>query len=158
MKKGGFIELKYGVDYIDGVEVPQLVITEDFVIKGEYRGTVHVESGTLTIQGELYGTLDIQKGAKVIISGEQHGTVSVASGAEVIVYGELHGTTIINCESVVIVEEGGKLAGTLKNEGQLIIRGVFGGAQSGNGKLVLEENGQIKQPIIKNGISYYKWD
>lgn len=149
--------MKYGVDYIDGVEIPQLVVTEDFIIQGKHRGTVHIESGTLTIQGELHGTLDVQKGTKVVIIGEQHGTVSISSGAEVIVYGELHWTTTIDYGSIVIVEEGGKLVGTLINSGQIIVRGVFGGAQSGNGKLLLEGNGQIKQPVIKNGISYYQW-
>ena len=104
--------MKYGVDYIDGVEIPQLVVTEDFIIQGKHRGTVHIESGTLTIQGELHGTLDVQKGTKVVIIGEQHGTVSISSGAEVIVYGELHGTTTIDYGSIVIVEEGGKLIST----------------------------------------------
>lgn len=149
--------MKYGVDYIDGVEVPQLVVTEDFIIQGMHNGTVHVESGVLTIQGELHGTLHVQNGTKVVIIGKQHGTVSVDSEAIVIVYGELHGTTTIDYGSIVIVEEGGKLAGSLINNGQLIVRGVFGGAQSGNGKLILEGNGHIKQPVIKNGISFYKW-
>lgn len=149
--------MKYGVDYIDGQELPQLVVTEDYIIQDKHIGTVHVESGTLTIKGELNGTLDVQEGSKIVIFGEQHGTVSIDSGAEVIIYGEIHGTTTINYESVVIVEESGKLAGTLENNGKLIIRGVFGGVQSGNGEIVLEGHGQIKQPIIRDGINYYQW-
>ncbi|AKA72048.1 hypothetical protein [Clostridium scatologenes] len=149
--------MKYGVDYIDGVEVPQLIVTDDFTIQGQHEGTVHVESGILTIQGQLDGTLDVQKGVKVFIIGKQNGTVSIESGAEVTVYGELNGTTTIDYGSAVIVEKGGKLAGNLNNNGQLIIRGVFGGAQSGNGKFIIEEGGQIKRPVIKNGISYYQW-
>ena len=45
--------MKYGFDYIDGREVPQTVIEDDFTIQGKHNGTVHVENGTLTIQGEL---------------------------------------------------------------------------------------------------------
>ena len=42
--------MKYGFDYIDGREVPQTVIEDDFTIQGKHNGTVHVENGTLTIQ------------------------------------------------------------------------------------------------------------
>ena len=52
--------MKYGFDYIDGRDVPQTVIEDDFTIQGKHDGTVHVENGTLTIQGELHGTLDVQ--------------------------------------------------------------------------------------------------
>lgn len=123
--------MKYGFDYINGREVPQTVIEDDFTIQGKHNGTVHVENGTLTIQGELHGTLNVQSGAKAIIIGKQHGTV--------------------------IVEANGKLAGTLNNNGIVIVRGVFGGAQSGQGNLILEENGYIKQSVIKNGMKYYEW-
>ena len=123
--------MKYGFDYINGREVPQTVIEDDFTIQGKHNGTVHVENGTLTIQGELHGTLNVQSGAKAIIIGKQHGTV--------------------------IVEANGKLAGTLNNNGIVIVKGAFGGAQSGQGNLILEENGYIKQPVIKNGMKYYEW-
>lgn len=149
--------MKYGFDYINGREVPQMVVEDDFIIQGKHTGTVHVENGTLTIQGELHGTLDVQSGAKAIIIGEQHGSVSVANNAEVVIFGELHGTTNVSAYGSVIVEAHGKLAGTLSNNGTVIVRGVFGGAQSGCGELILEENGYIKQPVIKNGVNYYEW-
>jgi len=151
------IFLKYGFDRIDGRDVPQMVIDDDFTIHGKHSGTVHVERGTLTIQGELRGTLDVQSEAKVIIVGKQHDTVSVNDDAEVIVFGELHGTTNVSAYGTVIVEAHGKLAGTLHNNGVVIVKGVFGGAQSGNGNLILEENGYIKQPTVKDGINYYEW-
>ena len=78
--------MKYGFDYIDGRDVPQTVIEDDFTIQGKHDGTVHVENGTLTIQGELHGTLDVQSGAKAIIIGKQYGTVSVANNAEIMPY------------------------------------------------------------------------
>ena len=149
--------MRYGVDYIDGVEVPQLVISEDYVIQGKHSGTIHVEGGELIINGEVNGTLCVYKDASVVIYGKQNGTVSIESGAKVVVVGELNGTTTINNGSTVTVEEKGKLAGTLSNSGRLIVRGVFGGEQSGQGEIILEGNGQIKRPIVKNGISYYQW-
>lgn len=50
--------MEYGCDYIDGVEIPQMVITDDYTIQDEHRGTVHVEN-ILTIRGVLQGTLDV---------------------------------------------------------------------------------------------------
>ena len=72
-------------------------------------------------------------------------------------YMELSGTTNVSNYGTVIVEERGKLTGTLSNNGVVIVRGVFGGAKSGNGELILEGNGYIKQPTIKNGMNYYEW-
>ena len=149
--------MEYGFDYIDNMKVPQMVIENDFTIQDKHDGTVHVEKGTLIIQGELHGTLDVQNGAKAIIIGKQQGTVSVANNAEVIIVGELHGTTNVSTYGTVIIKERGKLAGTLSNNGVVIVRGVCGGAQSGNGELILEGNGYIKQPTIKNGMNYYEW-
>lgn len=109
--------MKYGFDYIDGREVPQTVIEDDFTILGKHSGTIHVENGTLTIQGGLHGTLDVQSGAKAIIIGEQHGTVSVADHAEIVIFGASYGTTSVSAYGTVIVEAHGKLAGTLSNNG-----------------------------------------
>jgi hypothetical protein len=148
--------MSYGYDIIDGIEVPQMVVTKDTIINGTHNGTVHVEQGTLTIIGELDGTLDVQNSAKVVIKGKQNGTVSVNDASTVIVIGELNGTTTVSSGGSVCVEESGKMAGTLTNYGAVIVRGVFGGAQSGH-DVILEGNGYIKQPIIEDGISYYNW-
>ena len=80
---------------------------------------VHVENGTLTIQGELHGTLDVQSGAKAIIIGKQYGTVSVANNAEIVIFGELHGTTNVSVHGTAVVEAHGKLAGTLSNQNHI---------------------------------------
>lgn len=149
--------MNFGFDCINGVKVPQMVVEEDHILCNEHHGTVHVVNGTLTIKGELYGTLDVQPYSTAIILGEQHGTVSVANNAKVIVFGELQGTTAVSSDGMVIVEENGKLAGTLNNNGTVIVRGVFGGARSGFGEMVLEGSGYIKQPVTRNGINYYEW-
>lgn len=148
--------MEYDYDYIDGIKVSPMVVKNDTILQGERNGSVHVESGTLTIKGLLNGTLDVQNGAKVIIAGKQNGTVLVANNSEILILGELFGTTVVSEYGTIIIETHGKLAGTLNNNGTVIIRGVFGGAQSGQGKIVFEKNGYIKQPIIKNGINCYE--
>lgn len=53
--------MKYKFDYIDNLKMPQMVIENDYTIRGTHEGTVHVENGTITILGELNGTLDVQQ-------------------------------------------------------------------------------------------------
>lgn len=148
---------EYGFDKIDGHDVPQLVISKDYVLVGTHNGTVHVEAGQFTLQGTLQGTLDIQPGVKCYITGKQQGTVTIGDRAVVSVAGAIQGTTRVNRGASLIIEAGGKLAGTLSNEGMVVIRGVFGGARTGNGELKLEGDGYIKQPKIRKGVSYYEW-
>jgi len=89
--------------------------------------------------------------------GKQQGTVSVGRGATVEVTGAIEGSTSVEHGGVVIIEAGGKLAGTLANEGEVIIRGVFGGLRSGGGEFRVENGGHVKQPTMRNGIAYYEW-
>ena len=145
----------YEYDSLDGRPVPPLVITSDHSLNGTHRGTVHVESGTLHLQGILQGTLDVQSGANAIITGDQRGTVAIASGATVTVLGAIHGTAHLEAGARLVIEDSGKLAGTLVNQGVVILRGVFGGERIGTGHLRIEGNGHIKEPVIRNGVQYY---
>jgi len=140
-------------------EAPPLVVTNSHTLQGTHRGTVRVEAGgNLMLHGTLQGTLSVQPGATVLISGTQQGTVAVAAGAIVTVQGAIEGTTSIESGATVIIEASGKLAGSLANYGLLVVRGVFGGAQSGTGAIRLEGRGYIKQPTsISNGVHYYEW-
>lgn len=99
----------------------------------------------------------MHEGTSVVIVGKQHGTVSVYDSAKVTIMGELHGTIYVSDYGTVIIEKMGKLAGSLHNNGTVIIRGVFGGSQSGDGELVLEDNGYIKQTTTRNGVNFYEW-
>jgi cytoskeletal protein CcmA (bactofilin family) len=148
---------RYAYDQIDGRAVPSLVLTSDRILEGTYKGTVHVEAGTLHMNGILQGTLDVQCGAIVIITGDQRGTVSISSGARVIASGAIHGTVSLEAGANLVIEETGKLAGTLANDGLVILRGVFGGARSGSGRLNIEGKGYIKTPVLRDGIHYYEW-
>lgn len=140
-------------------EASPLVVTSSYTLQGIHRGTVRVETGgNLTLHGTLQGTLSVQSGARVVISGTQQGTVAVAAGALVTVQGAIEGTTSIESGATVIIESSGKLAGSLANHGLLVVRGVFGGAQSGTGAIRLEGRGYIKQPTsVSNGVHYYEW-
>ena len=147
----------YPNDIIDGREVPPLVVTSDHVLTGVHDGTVHVESGHFELQGRLRGTLALYVGVRATISGTQAGTVNVGPGAELVVTGAIEGTANVQGGAVVVIEARGKLAGTLHNDGRVVVRGVFGGAQSGLGELVFEGNGYEKQPTIRDGIRSYEW-
>ena len=147
----------YEMNYIDGKRMPPMIINEDYVLVGEHCGTIHVEAGTLVIQGKNSGTLDVQMGAKVEVLGEQSGSTHIATGAEAIVRGIMSGSTTISDGSTIIVEEKGMLSGSVRNEGILIIKGVFGGARLGDGEIIIEGNGYIKEPVTRNGMTYYQW-
>lgn len=135
-----------------------MILTQDHTLAGSHKGTVRVEAGKFTLAGKINGTLVIHNGVEARIEGVQQGTISVARGATVTVMGAIEGTTSISPGGTVIVEAGGKLAGTLSNEGLVIVRGVFGGIQTGQGKLKLEGRGYVKQPVTdENGVSYYQW-
>lgn len=147
---------KYGVDYFDAEERPRLVVFGDYTLSEDHQGGVHVEAGQFTLHGTLQGSLDIQNGVRAVIRGRQQGSVSVASGARVVVEGSIEGSLSVAQGGVVTVESGGKLAGSLQNNGQVIVRGVFGGALTGT-PVRLEGNGYIKQPNVRDGVNCYEW-
>lgn len=144
-------------DIIDGREVPPTVINTDSIISGVHQGTVIVESGCLTLNGVIQGTLSISPGASADIFGSQQGTVLVSTNSRVTIHGAIQGSCTIEPNGIVVVESSGKLAGTLHNNGTVINRGVFGGATSGSGKFMSEASGYVKQQTIKDGIHYYEW-
>lgn len=81
--------------------------------------------------------------------------MSLSPNSSIRVTGKIQGTTSVSKGATVVVEETGKLQGALSNYGKVILRGTLAGAQSGNGEVVVEGNGHIKQPVVKNGINYY---
>ena len=51
--------MQYNYDFINGQEVPPLVVKDDTVLSGIHQGSVYVESGILTLRGTLQGSLSI---------------------------------------------------------------------------------------------------
>lgn len=148
---------KYGFDMMDGREVPRLVIAEDHILTGTHQGGVHVEAGEFTLEGTLQGSLDVQSGVKASIRGRQQGSVAVGQGAVVVVTGAIEGSTHVSRGGTVITEASGRLAGSLTNHGEVVVRGVFGGSYDGDGEFRLEGSGYIKEPVVRDGVSYYEW-
>lgn len=142
-------------DIINGEKVPQTIINEDFELSDTHNGTVKVRGGCFKLLGTLKGTLSIDSQDMAEIHGAQQGTVSLSSNSSVRVTGKIQGTTSVSRGATLVVEETGQLQGTLSNDGTVILKGTLAGAQSGNGELVIEGNGYIKQPVVKNGINYY---
>lgn len=147
--------MKYNYDIINGQKVPPLVVKDNTILFGTHQGSVYVENGVLTLTGTLQGSLNVNSGTKVVIIGKHQGSVNVLENGEVIVNGTLEGSTSVANRATVIVEKGGKLMGSLNNQGTTIVRGVYAGSCIGN-RIILEDNGYIKNPIIKNGLNYYK--
>lgn len=148
---------RYEDDWVDGRSVPPLVVDTDHVLTGIHQGTVHVEAGHFTLAGVLQGTLYIHTGVVASIDGTQQGEVTVEGGSRVEVAGAIEGGTRVQPGAAVIVESGARLAGSLSNDGLVVVRGVFGGARSGAGEFRLEGSGRVKQPTVRDGVSYYEW-
>ena len=144
-------------DVISGKKVPQLYLNEDYVLTGIHRGTVNVKSGEFTLKGVLQGSLNMQSNDVAKIEGDQQGSVAILQNSTVVVTGAINGSTFVQKGSTLIIESGAKLAGSLTNNGTVILRGVFGGVRNGNGDFIIEGKGYIVKPIIKNGAFYYNF-
>ena len=72
--------------------------------------------------------------------------------------GAIEGPATVEHGSTLVVESGARLAGSLANNGTVIVRGVFGGARSGRGTFRVERTGHVKQPSrAEDGSLYYDW-
>ncbi len=145
------------IDFIDGQEVEQTILIEDFNLYGHHQGTINVKNGCFNLFGTHQGTLNIISLEPAEIQGTQQGTLSLSQKTTVTVTGIIQGTVSISPNATLIIETTGKLQGTLSNNGTVIVRGVFGGQQTGFGDMFLEGNGYIKEPTIKDGVNYYEW-
>ena len=66
------------------------------------------------------------------------------SDSVVAVTGAIEGSANVDAGAILIIERGGKLAGSLWNDGLVILRGVFDGYRDGAGGFRIEEHGRIK--------------
>ncbi|MDA8125469.1 MAG: hypothetical protein M0009_09805 [Deltaproteobacteria bacterium] len=132
---------EYGLNIPGNRALPRLVVTEDCTLTDAHEGDVHVEAGAFRLAGSLRGNLDLMCGVQAFLSGTQRGNVAVAKGATVVVTGAIQGRTQVASGGVVIVEATGRILGFLVNDGEVVIRGMFGGYYAGSGKLRLECDG-----------------
>lgn len=142
---------------IDGREVPPLYVDENFVMAGNHHGAVVVRQGTLEVNGWLSGSVHLRPGTAVIVRGQVSGSISVEGSALAQIYGILIGSASITPGGRLVIEAGGWQSGSFHNDGQVILRGEFGGSTSGSGDFTLEESGRIRQPRVVDGVNYYDW-
>lgn len=143
----------------NGSRFDQLVATDHFVMSGDYRGGVCVEvDSSFELIGELHGSLRVHEGAKAVISGHHHGSLHVELRAEVRITGRHNGSLHVDYGGVATVEPGGRLSGSMHNNGLIVLRGAFDGSQSGAGDLRIEGDGYVKEPRIRRGVNYYDWN
>lgn len=126
-------------------------------ISGTVRESVDIEAPTV-IDGIVQASVAIRGRVEVTLRGTIQGSTSVGPGSRLIIAGAQEGTVAIDAGAEVIVEEGGKLAGSLRNDGRVILRGVFGGSCTGAGILEIEGPGWIKPPDeVRDGAQVYHW-
>ena len=143
-------------DYIDGRFARQTEVVDDYTLLGTHIGSVRVSAGKFILRGTLNGSLDVGESTIAEIIGKQNGSVSIGHGAQVSVDGEINGSVSVATGATLLIQQGAKLAGSLDNDGLVVLRGTFGGSQSGKGE-VRVEGGHIKEPVIRGGIAFYEW-
>ncbi len=127
---------------ISGIVQQSVTPTDDTLIDGVIQGSVEIKSpANVDLRGSIQGSTTVESGARLVITGAQQGSVTVRPGAH------------------VLVEPTGKLTGSLWNDGQVVVRGVFAGSQAGMAQIELEGAGWIRPPdeILPDGTHVYRW-
>ncbi|UKA73392.1 hypothetical protein [Arthrobacter sp. FW306-06-A] len=126
-----------------------------------YDGSICVHEGaefTLAAGAGHSGSLTFRPGSAGYILGKHSGSLHVAPTATVEVAGDQSGSVHIDSGGFLKVEKGGKLAGSLHVAGQVENRGVRGGSvHLAGGEIRDLDTGTVKEPVVKNGMSYYRW-
>jgi cytoskeletal protein CcmA (bactofilin family) len=145
------------ITFVDGKEVPPLFIDEDHTIVGSHLGATVVRQGTLLVLGEVSGSIHLRSGTQVVVRGQVSGSISIATGAEARIVGGHSGSVTVAPGGRLVIDRTGRQAGSISNDGSVIIRGEFGGSTSGAGEFSIEPGARIKQPRVVDGVSYYDW-
>ena len=133
-----FLSTKYGYDVVDGQKTPQLVITEDFTLTIEHLGQIHVEAGSLVLDGTHVGSMRVHAGATALIRGERTGSLLVERDGKAIVVGETLGSSTIDQGGILVIERSGRVRGSIMNLGKVVIRGEHTGSRNGTGEYLLD--------------------
>jgi hypothetical protein len=145
-------------DIVDGVEVPRRVVETDEQVVGTHQRSICVEAGAhLEIVGTQQGSVTFQPGSTGSIIGQLQGSLHVATGAVVTVSGRQDGSVHVARGGVLKIEPGGRVAGSLHNDGVIENAGTRGGHLSGEGTLHDLDGATVRQPVVKDGSTYYVW-
>ncbi|HKZ25725.1 MAG TPA: hypothetical protein VJ398_08045 [Acidimicrobiia bacterium] len=170
------MEREYARDYVDGEEIPPLVIDADGVLPDGHRGSIHVERAAVRLTGEHQGGMWLWNGASLELGGRHQGSLHLEEGSKVVIEGNQQGSTHVGggCSARVtggrsqgsvhvarggefVVEVGGAHQGSVHNDGRYVLRGVRGGSYEGSGEYVEEAGSVVKRPIIRDGIAVHEW-
>lgn len=143
-------------EFVDGRRVAPTIISADHTIENEHRGRIIVESGCLTLRGSHQGGLTLESGTSAEIAGSQQGSIEVCNGAELRIHGSAQGSISVAAGGSVVIESTGRQQGSLKNHGLVVLRGRRGGSKTGDGELRVEGGTEV-EPVLENGITYYRW-
>jgi hypothetical protein len=133
-----FLSDKYGHDVVDGRKTPQLVITEDFTLTIAHQGQIHVEAGTLVLDGVHEGSMRVHSGATAIIRGMRTGSLLVELEGKAIIIGETRGSSTIDQGGILVIERSGRVTGSIMNLGKVMIRGEHTGSRNGTGQYLVD--------------------
>lgn len=145
-------------DFSDGRRVPPTLIDGTRDLTGTHNGSVYVGPGAhLVLSGTLNGSLSVEPSGEVDVVGIHNGSLSVARSGTVRVFGRSNGSVHVELGGIVHVARGARLAGALHIEGLVVNQGERGGPLSGSGEVRDEPGSSVKQPVVRNGTSYYQW-
>lgn len=133
----------------DGFERAPLEVASDHVITGTLERGIRVTTGTLRIAGTLRGHVYVHRCAFTVVQGQLNGTLTVKGGAACSIHGALDGSATVSDGGQLTIEEGGVFRGTLRNEGLVIVRGVFIGTLIGRGEFRLEASGRSEAASLE---------
>lgn len=133
---------------------------QEHAITGAHNGGVCVhESGSVVVTptGIHNGSLCVERGARATIRGTHNGSIDVRFGGYVEIFGRQNGSITVERGGVLRVAERAVAAGSLHIEGRFENAGTRGGSVSGSGDIIDLPGAVVKQPTIRNGISYYSF-
>ncbi|WP_339304486.1 hypothetical protein NST33_18315 [Paenibacillus sp. FSL L8-0435] len=123
---------------INGLEQQPFIIETDTTISSGYKGRLIVKSGTLTLKGEIIGSLEIHNNADATIRGNVIGTIGVFDGGNITIYNSVDGSLKIDSGGKATVESGGRVTGNIVNYGRAVLKGTLHGEQLGSEKVIIK--------------------
>ncbi|CAN5381958.1 hypothetical protein BH11ACT5_BH11ACT5_26490 [soil metagenome] len=107
-------------------------VTGYTTLAGTTSGSVTVvDGGTLVVGGTHDGAVVLEGGAALLVQGVLRGPLDVGSLASATVKGDLVGSVDIRVAGTLVVEAGGRLAGSVTNYGSFTNHGLRSGLVEG---------------------------
>lgn len=149
---------EHTLDFFGSERRPPLVIEEAHALQGSHQGSVCVHEGAhLDLLGTQNGSVSLRPNSTVALIGTHNGSLHVSEGSRVEITGAQNGSVHVDAGGTVLVGPTGKLAGSLHVDGVILNEGIRGGSVHGPGEVRDVNGGRVKQPVVENGMSVYRW-